>query len=96
MCVILCVRILVICIISGVFRKYCSKTAESHIKIESKKVYGQPHYETHPHLLKEGEITPLIKKTEFQSRRDKLIDSLLKSVTCNDKENKHRNHVVGI
>lgn len=35
---------------------------------------GQPTPDTHPHLLKTGEVVPYIKISEFQDRRQNLID----------------------
>ncbi|XP_041359633.1 xaa-Pro aminopeptidase 3-like isoform X2 [Gigantopelta aegis] len=36
--------------------------------------FGQPTAATHPHLLKEGEVTLGISKTEYKSRRTKLFE----------------------
>ncbi|KAH6640599.1 peptidase M24, structural domain-containing protein [Chaetomium tenue] len=38
--------------------------------------FGQPVYETHPHLLKPGEVTPGITAQEYADRRAKLAFSL--------------------
>ncbi|PBP25755.1 putative xaa-pro dipeptidase [Diplocarpon rosae] len=38
--------------------------------------FGQPVYETHPHLLRPGEITPGISAQEYADRRAKLAASL--------------------
>ena len=38
--------------------------------------FGQPIYETHPHLLKPGEITPGISAFEYAERRAKLAKAL--------------------
>ncbi|KAL2147469.1 hypothetical protein VTI28DRAFT_9369 [Corynascus sepedonium] len=38
--------------------------------------FGQPVYETHPHILKPGEITPGITAQEYADRRAKLAHSL--------------------
>ncbi|ELR15705.1 XaaPro aminopeptidase 3, putative [Acanthamoeba castellanii str. Neff] len=35
--------------------------------------YGQPHPSTHPHLVKEGEITPGITAKEYAQRRENLM-----------------------
>lgn len=53
------------------------------------KLFGQPTSETHPHLLNQGEITPLITKQEYQTRRDKLVETLLKYAEKNCPEKKH-------
>ncbi|EJD54152.1 Creatinase/aminopeptidase [Auricularia subglabra TFB-10046 SS5] len=38
--------------------------------------FGQPRPETHPHLLKPGEITPGIQAAEYEARRTRLMDAL--------------------
>lgn len=42
----------------------------SHIRCRK---FGQPAAQTHPHLLKEGEVTPGISKQEYKRRRSKLV-----------------------
>ncbi|KAF3006826.1 hypothetical protein E8E13_010594 [Curvularia kusanoi] len=42
----------------------------------SKLSFGQPLHETHPHLLKPGEITPNITALEYYQRRQKLAEKL--------------------
>lgn len=37
---------------------------------------GQPLFETHPHLLKEGELTPGITAQEYYARRLKVLDDM--------------------
>ena len=37
--------------------------------------FGQPAAQTHPHLLKQGEVTPGITQEEYQCRRTKLLNS---------------------
>jgi hypothetical protein len=46
--------------------------------------FGQPHTDSHPHLLKRGELTPGIDSSEFETRRSRLMDSLPNSsiVVC--------------
>jgi len=39
--------------------------------------YGQPTPSTHPHLLKKGEVNVGITRTEFQHRRQKLVEKIL-------------------
>ncbi|KAJ2906500.1 hypothetical protein MKZ38_001481 [Zalerion maritima] len=39
-------------------------------------LFGQPVYETHPHKLKPGEVTPGISAQEYHSRRQKFAASL--------------------
>ncbi|MCJ1224391.1 hypothetical protein MMC12_001036 [Toensbergia leucococca] len=54
------------------FRSYASISA-------SELQFGQPVYETHPHLLKASEITPGITAIEYAQRRTKLAAKLPKN-----------------
>nr|KAF7412943.1 hypothetical protein H0235_012794 [Vespula pensylvanica] len=38
--------------------------------------YGQPTFMSHPHLLKDGEVTPGIHRDEFKLRRLKLVENI--------------------
>ncbi|XP_017774823.1 PREDICTED: probable Xaa-Pro aminopeptidase 3 [Nicrophorus vespilloides] len=49
-------------------------TAKVNDKDGAVQYMGQPTNETHPHLINEGEVVPLITKLELQERRQKLID----------------------
>lgn len=77
---------------SGVFRYYCIKATKSKpttTKWPSKnliKTYGQPTAATHPHLLKDGEVMPHIQRSEFQERRQKLIESIAYHSAKNNKD----------
>lgn len=53
------------------------------------KLFGQPTPETHPHLLNNGELTPLITPEEYQTRREKLVQILLKYAEKKCAEKKH-------
>lgn len=73
-----------------VFREYSVEIAKSEsIRPNSCKLFGQPTHESHPHLISQGEITPLISKQEFQRRREKLVDSVLKYAERNCAEKSH-------
>ncbi|KAI8346437.1 peptidase M24, structural domain-containing protein [Mortierella sp. GBAus27b] len=48
--------------------------AAGHAKIAPQ--FGQPTWMTHPHLMKEGEITPGISATEYELRRSILMQGL--------------------
>ncbi|KAJ3651342.1 hypothetical protein Zmor_017391 [Zophobas morio] len=64
---------------SDVFRPYCQKATKGKYQLNKKfatKTYGQPTHETHPQLVKKDEITPFVKKSEFESRRQKLIEQI--------------------
>lgn len=52
---------------------------------------GQPTAETHPHLLKTGEVVPYINANEFQTRRQGLIDQI---VAYNNANAHSRSHLV--
>ncbi|KAI1002548.1 Intermediate cleaving peptidase 55 [Podosphaera aphanis] len=62
-----------------VFPSSCSAST-SHRKYASISAallqFGQPVYETHPHLLEPGEITPGISALEYSNRRSKLAESM--------------------
>lgn len=82
----------------AVFRCYCSKavrTKPTFLKRDSlgRKSYGQPTFETHPHLIAEGEITPLITKSEYQERRHKLLEAIVAYAFKRNKDIKR--HLVG-
>ncbi|CAD6216369.1 GSCOCG00004524001-RA-CDS [Cotesia congregata] len=47
-------------------------------------LYGQPTAQTHPHLLKPGELVPGIKLDEFKTRRTKLADYIIKNFSPKD------------
>lgn len=44
--------------------------------------FGQPVYETHPHLLKPGELTPGITAIEYAQRRSRLAEKLPKNAVA--------------
>lgn len=57
------------CMTSQFHRSYASVSA-------TELQFGQPVYETHPHLLRPGEVTPGITAQEYADRRAKLAASL--------------------
>ncbi|KHJ30658.1 putative xaa-pro aminopeptidase [Erysiphe necator] len=58
-----------------IFLKQAKKVPYSSISA-ARLQFGQPVYETHPHLLKPGEVTPGITALEYSNRRSKLCSSL--------------------
>lgn len=81
-----------ICFVDFSFRKLCMNVPKSKPSVSNfKRNFGQPSFDTHPHLLKEGEVTPLITKSEYQNRRCNLVESILKHAATHSKE---KNHVV--
>ncbi|KAF9424993.1 hypothetical protein BGZ94_007940 [Podila epigama] len=48
-------------------------------QVRSAVQYGQPTWMTHPHLMKEGELTPGISTAEYELRRALLMESLPKN-----------------
>ncbi|XP_018576611.1 probable Xaa-Pro aminopeptidase 3 isoform X2 [Anoplophora glabripennis] len=74
-------------------RKLCMNTmnAPKSKRCDSnfKRNFGQPSFNTHPHLIKEGEVTPFITKSEYQDRRCNLVECILKHAATNNKEKSH-------
>jgi intermediate cleaving peptidase 55 len=56
-------------------RRYATDTAPLSVPAAQLR-FGQPLHETHPHLLKPGEITPNITALEYYERRAKLASAL--------------------
>jgi len=59
--------------------RYCAKyqPRRSYASVSAAELqFGQPVHETHPHLLKAGEITPGISAQEYADRRSKLAAKL--------------------
>ncbi|XP_028140970.1 xaa-Pro aminopeptidase 3 [Diabrotica virgifera virgifera] len=75
-------------------RSFCNQASRLGKDVNkcAKKVLGQPTFDTHPHIMNEGEVTPMITKYEYQTRRSKLIDSLTKFSLNNNLKTK--NHMV--
>ncbi|KAJ8962024.1 hypothetical protein NQ314_005806 [Rhamnusium bicolor] len=83
-------------LVLDLFRNFCMKAAKSKVKSPSviKKHFGQASFETHPHLINEGEVTPLITKCEYQERRYNLVESIMSYA---EKHNQGKNnHVIVI
>ncbi|XP_018327487.1 xaa-Pro aminopeptidase 3 [Agrilus planipennis] len=84
----------------NVFQCYCNNVAKNKINVKgySKeniiKTYGQPTSNTHPHLIRPGEITTGIAKHEFEQRRQKFVEKLLTSALKN--ENSAKQHIIVI
>ncbi|KAK3597488.1 hypothetical protein CHS0354_041909 [Potamilus streckersoni] len=51
--------------------------------------FGQPAPQTHPHLLKEGEVTPGITKSEYEERRNMLVRSAVNSSPVKESVKSH-------
>lgn len=58
------------------------------------RLYGQPTASTHPHLLREGEVTPGIGQGEFADRRRRLVDSVLRLCAVSPTAKSTQNHAV--
>lgn len=59
-------------------KRFYSST-KSHVVAEGEirpKSYGQPTSRTHPHLIRDGELRPFVTKSEFEERRQRLVDSV--------------------
>ncbi|XP_066251091.1 xaa-Pro aminopeptidase 3 [Euwallacea similis] len=79
---------------STLSKKYCTKALENVVKgicdSSNKKALGQPTSYTHPHLIAENEVTPLIKKDEYQCRRQKLVEAIVEHARkCNPQAHNH-------
>ena len=57
-------------------RAYATDSATTRSVPAAELRFGQPLHETHPHLLKAGEITPNITALEYYERRAKLASAL--------------------
>ncbi|GJQ74514.1 hypothetical protein Trydic_g21381 [Trypoxylus dichotomus] len=72
------------------FRYFCSKSPKSKLykplSAPNKKSYGQPTSESHPFLLKDGEVTPGISRREYQDRRQKLVEAIVSYSSQNSKK----------
>lgn len=53
--------------------------------IQNIRYFGQPTAKTHPHLLKEGQVTPGITQIEYQYRRSTLFNNAIKYRNKNSK-----------
>ncbi|CAG8494085.1 3064_t:CDS:10 [Gigaspora rosea] len=56
----------------------CNRSFGTHAMLTpaEPRIFGQPTPETHPHLMKPGELTPGIAALEYELRRAKLMDRL--------------------
>lgn len=64
-------------ILSKYSTRVTRKTACDHSPKILQSTFGQPTPQTHPHLMKEGEVVPGIQLEEFKSRRSKLMERIL-------------------
>jgi len=63
-----------------ILKQSFSADSSQSISLKSvKKCYPQPTPETHPTLLKDGEISPLIHRNEYQERRSKLMNEIFQA-----------------
>ncbi|KAG9246933.1 peptidase M24, structural domain-containing protein [Calycina marina] len=63
--------------IPSIANLYTSRQSRSYATVSAAELsFGQPVHETHPHLLRAGEITPGITAQEYADRRTKLAGSL--------------------
>lgn len=80
-----------ITIVLDVFRYLCTESPKSKLNKtqrtkQTKKSYGQPTVETHPFLLKDGEVTSGISRQEYQQRRQNLIEAIVNYSSQNSKK----------
>ncbi|XP_064483348.1 xaa-Pro aminopeptidase 3-like [Ornithodoros turicata] len=76
--------------------RFCqAAVAQSRTASHTPQLYGQPTAETHPHLLRKGEVTPGIQKEEYQSRRRRLVENIRQ--LCSTSKTQHaqiKNHAI--
>lgn len=70
------------------FTLFREKTTQVSIKdqrkwLQSDKIYGQPTFKTHPHMLKENELVQGVKLDEIISRRLRLMETIKAYSTTN-------------
>lgn len=58
------------------------------------KAFGQPSYETHPHIINKDEVTPMITKSEYQKRRNSLMDLIFEYTAKKNLGNDVKRHLV--
>lgn len=79
---------------------YSSKQVKSKIathtegvnKLKRLKNVGQPTHDSHPYIIKPGEVTPLLTRNEFQKRRQALRDIIVQHLS--EKAKAIKQHVV--
>lgn len=74
-------------------------TATKATTASVKKTYGQPTYESHPNLIKYGEVTPCVQVSEYQNRRELLAESIVtytKQLKKNIKKHLVRSYFVSL
>lgn len=59
--------------LTKLIQKRCLATSTSVVKPSA---YGQPLFQSHPHLVHPNELTPGIPAEEYETRRRKLMESL--------------------
>ncbi|KAJ8681468.1 hypothetical protein QAD02_017255 [Eretmocerus hayati] len=65
---------------TGIFHNApCESEQQPNAHKATSQTFGQPTTSTHPHLLKDGEITPGVQRNEFKSRRNRLMEKICKS-----------------
>ncbi|XP_011314273.1 probable Xaa-Pro aminopeptidase 3 [Fopius arisanus] len=62
---------------------------ESCVKPQIPRVYGQPTPQSHPHLVRPGELVPGIKLHEFKERRTKLFEKIITKGYVGKTSSKH-------
>jgi len=63
-------------------RRYATEAA--HADVLKPSAFGQPLFQSHPHLVQSTELTPGFSAQEYETRRRSLMDSLPESsiVVC--------------
>lgn len=80
-----------------IFRQY-SKISQKNYSNNNvnnsnvKSTFGQPTHQTHPHLIGNGEITPLITLAEYKKRRNLLLEAIIRH--SSNRNDTYQNHLV--
>lgn len=56
--------------------------------------FGQPAPQTHPHLMRDNEVTPGTTKDEYKARRYKYMEAILETISLQSPELRNKNHLV--
>lgn len=62
--------------------------------LQLKRLFSQPVYSTHPHLLNKNEITPGISKDEYKKRRYNFVNKIIEHQKMKKKQSDHKNLIL--
>ena len=76
------------------FNIHVTSCFTDNVKKLSRRCFGQPAAQTHPHLVQEGEVTPGLTKQEFYQRRKNLMEMIARQQGRMDAGSKVHDHIV--